>query len=128
MATPTLRLHTNAVIAALEADGLTVGDATGEGLSAPYVVVYRISGTRDGEADAPDDRAELVFQLTCVGTGRQQAEWVQDKAEAALRSIAVAGRSVRLYVDSDGPVSRDDDAPIPLFYSTPRYRLWTTPS
>ena len=128
MATPTLRLHTDAVIAALEADGLTVGDATGEGLTTPYVVVYRISGTRDGEADAPEDRAELVFQITCVGTGRKQAEWVQDKAEAALRSITVAGRSVRVYVDSDGPVSRDDDTPVPLFYSTPRYRLWTTPS
>ena len=128
MATPTLRLHTDAVIAALEADGLTVGDATGEGLAAPYVVVYRISGTRDGEAAAPEDRAELVFQLTCVGTGRQQAEWVQDKAETALRSITVAGRSVRVWVDTDGAVSRDDDVSPPLWYSTPRYRLWTTPA
>ena len=128
MATPTIREHTDAVVAALEAAGLTVGNASGHGLTPPYVVVYRISGTRDGEAAAPEDRAELIYQLTCVGAMAEAAEYVQDEAEMALRSLTVAGRSVRVYVESDGPVSRDDDLSPPLFYSTPRYRLWTTPA
>ena len=128
MATPTIREHTDAVIAALEAEGLTVGNASGDGLEPPYVVVYRIGGIRDGEASAPEDRAELVYQLTCVGAMAEAAEYLQDRAESAMRSLTVPGRAVRTWIDSDGPVMRDDDLSPPLWYATPRWRVWSTPS
>ena len=128
MATPSIREHTDAILDALGDAGITAGDGTGEGLALPYVVVYRVGGSRDGEAAAPEDRAELIYQLTCVGAIRKQAEWLQDEAEGALRSMSVAGRAVEVRLDSDGSVSRDDDLSPPLFYATPRYRIWTTPA
>ena len=128
MATPTIREHTDAVIAALEAEGITVGNASGNGLEPPYIVVYRIGGTRDGEAAAPEDRADLVYQLTCVGAMAEAAEFLQDQAETAMRALAIPGRAVRSWIDSDGPVARDDDVKPPLFYATPRWRIWSTPA
>jgi hypothetical protein len=128
MPVPVAWRHTAGVIAALEAEGLTVGDATAEDLEAPYVVVYRLNGTRDGEADAPDDRGEFIYQLTCVGRLASEAERLAELSESALRAMTVAGRAVKVWVEADGAVSRDDDVVPAVFYATPRFRIWTTPA
>ena len=130
MTVPGSRIHTNAVIAKLQAASLTVGDA--QGLTPPpYVVVYPITGgSYSGTLTDPQKNAELVYQVTCVGSGREQAEWLLDKATVTMLSgITVTGRAlIHLYVQEPSGVQVDNDADPPLFYATPRYRLLTVPS
>lgn len=129
MARPSLRVHTDAVLAALEAQGLTVGDADAKGLSGKFCVVYRIpGGESSGPLDAPNDDAELIYQVTCVGDTREQAEWVEDKVMNLLDGITVEGRSIsRVDLDSYDGIRRDDALPLPRFYATPRFRIYSTP-
>lgn len=140
------RTHTDAVIAKLAAAGLTVGDgqdptaahgwqaAVGTSVFVPYVIVYPIpGGTFDGTLADHSDDADLVWQLTCVGATRAQAEYVVDAALAALvaQPLAVAGRSIGK-VSADAPgggVRRDDTAAgVPLFIATPRVRAMSYPA
>ena len=129
MSVPTFRTHTDAVIETLETAGLTVGDADAEGLTVPYVVVYSIPGGRlFGTLDAPHDDGELVYQVSCVGSTREQAEWLVDKAMILLQGFDVGGRSVAFVtIDSNPGVRRDDDITPPVFLATPRFRITTTP-
>lgn len=125
-----VRKHTDAVIAKLEAEGLTVGDASAAGLTAPYVVVYTIPGGRVlGTLENPHEDGEIVYQVTCVGTSRKQAEWLSDKARVLLDRFPVADRSIT-FVGQDGfaGVRREDDVSPPLFLSTPRFTVTTTPA
>lgn len=125
-----LRVHTDAIIAALETAGLTVGDADAAGLSAPYVVVYSIPGGRvSGTLANPHEDAEIVYQVTCVGSTREQAEWLADKSMTLLDGLSVAGRSIA-FVDADGfpGTRRDTDVTPPVFVSTPRFTVTTTPA
>lgn len=131
MSLPVLRVHTDAVIARLQALGLMVGDAEAPaGSPQKYAVVYPIAGgSSSGVLGAPDDNAELVVQVTCVGVSREQAEWVQDKAMGLLTGFSVTGRKIaRVDVENYGGVVRDDDKSPPLFYSFPRFRLYSTPA
>lgn len=124
-----LRSHTDALIDRLEAEGLRVGDARAPG-EAPYLVVYPIpGGDFGGTLAAPNDDAELVRQVSCVGTTREQAEWWADRAIRALTSITVTGRAI-LRVEPEGPpgVFRDDDASPPVFVAPVRFRITSTPS
>lgn len=131
------REHTDAVITALEDAGLTVGDGEApadagrqaDGSFDHYVVVYSIpGGARSGTLEAPFEDGDLIFQVTCVGESRRQAEWLVDKAEDILDGVTVAGRRIHAMPESNPGVTRDDDLSPPLFYATPRYRLMTTPS
>jgi hypothetical protein len=132
------REHTDAVIAALEAVGLLVGDGEAptedhghqdDGSFINYVVVYPLpGGTRSGNLDDPYGDAQLPFQVTCVGRSRRQAQWLLDEVEVILDGVTVAGRSIHPMPDSNPGVVRDDDLGKPLFYATPRYKLKTTPS
>lgn len=128
MTVPTLRVHTDSVIAKLESVGLSVGD--GESPAPPSCAVYTIPGGRSyGSLQEPNEDADFVYQVTCVGITREQAEWVADKAIAALLGgVTVADRHIaRVMVDAFPGVFRDDDATPPVFVSTPRFRLITTP-
>jgi len=130
---PVVREHTDAVIAALEAAGLTVGDAVApDDTDPPYVVVYAIAGGGStGTLARPDDDAFLVYQATCVGTSREQAEWLADKALELLGpdAVAVPGRRVcRVSLDMHGGIQRDDNVTPPVFWSAPRFRMTTTPA
>lgn len=128
---PTVRTHTDALIAALQAMGLEVGDAVAPDDTPPYVVVYAIpGGTASGTLARPDDDAELVYQVTCVGLTRQQAEWLADKALTLLETpLSVSGRSIaRVALDLHAGVSRDDSRTPPYFVAMPRFRLYSTPA
>jgi hypothetical protein len=131
MPLPIIREHTDAVIATLVAAGLTVGDAKAPAGDPPYVVVYSISaGGWTGPLAARHDDGSLVYQVSCVGKSRQQAEWLEDKAiTAILEGIPVTGRSIPyIELDLSGGVARDDDRTPPLWTAAPRFRIATTPA
>lgn len=133
-----LRKHTDAVIAALEGAALVVGDheaPEGAGRQPDetfdkYVVVYKIpGGKRSGNLDDPDGDAELIYQVTCVGSSRNEAEWLADKVDVTLRAgISVAGRDVTVRPDGTHGLPRDDNVTPPIFSATPRFRVKTTPA
>lgn len=131
------RAHTDAVIAALVAGGLLVGDGTApqdggrqeDGSFVQYVVVYRIpGGSRSGNLDDPYGDAEFIYQVTCVGSSRRQAEWLADKAEVLLAGVTVTGRQISVAPHGNPGEAREDDVTPSIFYMTPRYRLRTTPA
>lgn len=140
---PAVSPVTDAVVAALEDAGLTVGDGEkpagagwagqpGQSAYAPYVVVYSmLGGTTEGPMDDPNADARSVVQLTSVGGSRRQAEWLGDRARAALMSgsLAVAGRKVALVlIDVLGGAVRDDDSDPAIYYVPERYRILSTPA
>jgi len=111
MTTPlaSARAVTDGVLAALDAAGLLVGDATapaaggwqgaaGQSQFTPYVVVHPLPGGRlAGTIAHPNETAKLVFQVTAWGSTREQAEWAADGARSALLAsgaVTEAGRSV----------------------------------
>ena len=131
MSRPVVRAHTDGVIAALEAQGLTVGDAVApEDVGPPYVVVYPIAGGGlSGSLADPNEDGTLIFQVTCVGASREQAEWLADKAMALLDGFSISGRSIaRVSLDLQGGIQRDDASTPPVFYASPRFRVMTTPA
>lgn len=135
MSPPDVREHTDAVITVLEALDLKVGDAVWSGNpedDAPYVVVYPIpGGSTSGTLGAPDDDAEIVIQVSCVGKSREQAEWLADKAKGLLGigTLDVDSRYIPLVsLDMFGGIMRDDSVTPPLFTAAPRFRIITTPA
>jgi hypothetical protein len=133
---PASRPHTAGVISALQAAGLTVGDAIAPDTTAAqkWVVVYgggvgQLDGTmRDERTDASP-----VVQVTSVGTTAEQAEWVADTVRRIMLTrpvtLAVANRRVLFVsVNASQPTRRDDDVHPPLFYGVDLYRISTTPT
>ena len=145
MSVPQLGTHTTAIVAALASGaGVAVGDgqrpdgggwqgAEGHSPFAGYVVVYPISAGFDGPlADTHADSA-AVWQTTCVGATRQQAQHIADTARSWLlangRTVTIAGYGVaQVAYDGGGDVRRDDTTKPPLFYAVDRYRFTTTPT
>lgn len=120
MPTPlVLRVHTDALISALQAAGLSVGDAVrntqpdgkGSVLAPPCVVVYSMpSNLRQAMLDDWTAHQRLAYQFTCVGDSRQQAEWTADEAETALNDgFSVSGRSLDAIWPQRGSLMRDDE-------------------
>lgn len=135
----TQRDHTNAVIATLTGAGLVVGDAvrntepdgSGAVIPPPCVVVHPIpGGRRFGTLDDYVKDADLLYQLTCVGETRDQAEWVRDETEILLDGVTVAGRQIDVIrLDFGSDEARLDGTVHPaVFVSMPRYRLSSTPA
>lgn len=139
MSLPLVREHTDGLIAALEALSLEVGDGQApeghgrqpDGTFLPYVTAYSIpGGDRSGTLDAPDEDATLIFQLTCVGESRKQAEWIADIALGLLGTYTfeVEGRKIpRVYLVTNPRVRRDDSITPPVFIATPRIGIMSTP-
>ena len=128
---PSARTQTDAVIAALRAAQLSVGDGSGVGLTAPYVVVYADLGVLDGPmGDRFADMDQTVFVYGC-GTTREQAQLVADKARTTLLAgVTVPDRSL-LYVDhvpTSQPIRRTDDISPSVFYTVDQYTVATTPA
>lgn len=139
-----LRLHGDAVLAKLTAEGVVVGDgepptepygwrhvASSDDYFIPYAIVYPMPGTFDGNLAEANDDADLVYQVTCVGESRMACQLVEDKVNAALLpgALTVTGRSVtQVRVEIGGGIRRDDTVRPAVFISTPRFRLSTTPA
>lgn len=119
-----MRTTTDAVITALTAGPLTVGDGSGERLSAPYVVVHPIGDTLGGTLAAAWGEAQSGVQVTCVGESRKQAEWLAERVTALL--LAATDTLGHVEVLTSGPVTRDDGTGAPsLFLAYPRFRIHT---
>ncbi len=132
MATVNERLHTDALITLLKAAGLTVGDAVAPNSAPPYVIVYSLDSGRDGPVSAPHDDSRMGWQTTCVGSSREQAQWLIDKVEATVlpATLTVVGRFVGHAMREPGRgVGRDDNTGgPPRFFATPRWSMWSTPA
>lgn len=130
--------HDLAVIDAVEAIGKPVGFAEApagalEGVRTrtgpDYVIVYPISGVRDGSLGDPFTDADLVYQFTCVGRLASGARWLVDRIETALLSLAITGRVVTQVVPEDGgQVRPDEDVDPAVFVATPRFRISSVPT
>lgn len=134
------RKVTDAVIAALDAAGLTVGDGQkpdSAGWNAartrfePYVVVHGLpGGTTDGPLDDADADAEPLYQITAHGASRAQAEWCADEARTVMLAAAftISGRTVaQVSIDMLGGCRRVDDLQPPQWQAVDRYRVLTVP-
>lgn len=130
------RAVTDAVIAALAAGGLRVGDGEkpadsgwlgvpGSSTFRAYVVVHPVGGSEiDGTLDLPSDDVWPLHQVTSYGSTRAGCEQVADNARAVMLAapMAVAGRSrVRWLIDLVGVVTRADDVQPAIFMSPDRY-------
>jgi len=126
--------HFMAVVDALTAAGLTVGegwgrDNAGSVLATPYVSVISTSGPgRRGPVGARFDDSRLEIQTSCVATSARGAEVLRDTVSATLLAgVPVAGRRVNVWSDLGVGVQRDPDVH-ELFVEIDRWMLWSTPS
>jgi hypothetical protein len=116
-----VRTLTDEVLQILRGGGLTVGDATGEGLTPPYVVVYPLTQLRDGSHADPWEDVDKAFQVTCEAVSRQQAEWLADRCDLLLLGSPLVVRPI-----ARPDVVRDDTTGDPSrFKAYPRYRIRT---
>lgn len=125
--------HFMAVVEALRAVGVTVGegwgrDNAGNDLPVPYVTVESTSTPgRSGPVGARFDDARLEFQTRTVATTARGAEKLRDTVSGVMRSgIDVPGRRVHVWSDLEVGVVRDPDVH-ELFTGVDRWTLWTTP-
>lgn len=130
---------TTAVLAALEATGVVVGDAAppdgygwstvaGQSTFTPHMILYPLTGRLDGMLAGAWDDGEFMYQVTCVGETREQCQWVVDKATGALVGQALDVETILVTLDDMAGVVRDDTVQPPVFMAPPRFKVWTTPS
>lgn len=144
MVTYQARPLTDAVIAALTAEGLTVGDgekpataagwagAPGMSVFREYVVVHPIGAAEiDGSNDDPDDDVWPIYQLSSFGAHRAQCEAIADKARVALldADLVIPGRAVaRMRIEFLGGSIRFDSPQPPIYMNADRFTAYTTPT
>lgn len=137
------RSVSDAVIAALLADGLLVGDGEkpdgggwqgtpGQSTFNKYVTVHPLlGGIVDGTIGDVHADAELVYQFTAVGSTRAMCEAVADHARLSILTspLTIPDRTVMLVaIDLTGGARRDDTVQPAVWMSAERYRLFTTPA
>lgn len=132
MATPSVLAHRDAVVAALEAESLTVGLGVAPDPlpdSAMYAVVHMAPGRSVPESLA-DVRSDFdgLMQITAVGPDQERCLWVADKIRTALSvPLAVAGRTGFRPEELGGPPAvRDDDVSPPLWFAPIQYMIRST--
>lgn len=124
--------HVLALLALVRVNVPCYDGKVGDNPAVPYTVLYADLGTL--ERSSVDDASaffNMSFQITAVGSTRQQAGWAADKARVALVGAApsVSGRTTSMIVqESSQPVIRDDDVVPPMFYAVATYRLVSVPS
>lgn len=138
MAPPVIRVHVDAFIGLLTTAGLTVGNheaptADDPHDQTPYVVVRLLpGGLTDGTAADPHAFRAPTIQTTCVGSGPEQALWLDDKVAEAVdgKTLTVAGRNVAMVqpIGASSGVQRDHDLTPALFYAARSWRFWTFPA
>jgi hypothetical protein len=97
----------------------------------PYAVLYPAGlGPTEGPVSNRNADARPLYQLTCVGGTRQQAEWLSDKLRPVLLTPpSVSGWNVaEPVVETSQPVRRDDSTAPPLLYTADQVRFFITPA
>lgn len=137
------RTHNDAFVALVQSAGVVVGDATaptvdhgwagtpGQSDFVPYCIVYPLTQGFDGSLGCPDVDSTLAWQVTCVGSTREQCDWVKGKVDSVVvgAQLVVNSRFVpRIYAEGGTGTRRDDTVQPPVFIATPRYTAMTFPS
>lgn len=132
---PSSKEHVDGVLAAARRGTRPVFDGVADdATNMPYGVLYDLSGGAfDGPNDDPDRNVDVEFpyQITIVGETAEQVRAMADAVRSSLADgIDVAGRVVVRNVPDGGlgQLQRDDVAGLPVFYLTPRWRLFSTPA
>lgn len=130
--------HDLAVIAALETTGRPVGYGNApsgsigtNGLpTTDYLVLYRVSGQRDGSLADPFADAHLTYQVNAIGRLPHACADMLAEAEAALIGTTVADRVVVQVepVAEQGPQADRDVGPPHPYWAFGQYRLVTVPT
>lgn len=116
-----VRLVTDAVIAKLEAAGLTVNDGVRTD-DPPVVVVQEIDiAERDGSIAQGEGWRDVysVHQITCVGLSRAQVQWLHAEVDREMLA-GVEDARVRPGMTQGARPDHTTRDPI-LWISTPRY-------
>jgi hypothetical protein len=132
---PSSREHTDAIVAALTAGGLTA-QAGRKPDDQPgldhYVVVRPWLDRFDGPLADEHADAVLTYQVIAVGSTVEQAEWTRDQARGALLqpgAVTTPGRLVsRVAINGTRPTARDDDLTPPAYYAIDLIDIWTSPA
>lgn len=126
--------HTEALRAKLAANSASIPVGVGKPPqdAAPYYVLYRLPTSEvDGDLGDPDADWLLLYQVTTVGVGPEQAEDLSDLARATLQGtpLAVAGRSIwRVAIASLGQLVRDDGVQPPVWMVPDTVEVQTVPA
>lgn len=110
-----MRTLTSDLVAVLEGGGLTVGKATGAGLTPPFVVVYPLVQQRDGSFENPWSDVRKFYEIIGEGTTLEQAEWLADRVQSLLAASDLVVVSLEI-----ARVDRDDTTGSPS-----RFKAWT---
>lgn len=139
------RILTDAIIVALEATGVPIGDGVepvgagwqgtpGQSDFVGYVVVHPISGgIADGSIDQPQADGRYVYQLSCHAASRRQCQALIDLTQPIMldfdrEALADDGWSVMtIDIDMLGGATRMDAVQPPQWWGFPRYRFRMTP-
>lgn len=137
---------TDAILALARTSDIPIGDgeksrgaadagwqgAPGQSSFAGYAVLHNVEGGRTyGPITDPNDDADMLYQITGVGSTRAQAEQVADDLRETLEmqypQIADARDVMLITVDFLGGARRDDTVQPPVWITTDRFRVMTTP-
>ena len=137
------RLLTNALIEELENIGVAVGDgeqpdgvgwagAPDQSVFTPWCVVHPLlGGWVDGTLGEPHADPQILYQISCYGATREQAQWVVDLIHPAALALRPADvKVIHADVDMLGGARRDDTAPPPVVRqssSSRLLRMWCWP-
>jgi hypothetical protein len=140
------RKLSDALLVALETANLTVGLATRPGTGGwqgtpnetgtnfkPFCVLTPESATRSS-GPLKDSKSEwqLPYNLGCYGVSPDQAEWVADKARAALDALRGTNvdlgdatyRIQQVYPSTIGAIRRNDTTDPPHWGQNDLYTVW----
>lgn len=147
LAAPDRSEVTDALIAVLAADtGKQIGDHEAPGESddppteptLPYAIVYHIThGPTVASSEAPTmpDREQLhIYQVTCIGETREQADWLSHKCRRAITDRTInpngwrlqIGSTNTLVIDRHNNVSVSPGREGALWRGSDRYQLMVT--
>ena len=103
-----------------------------EDRTTPYAVIYPLADQASmGTQADPDADVWWLYQITCVGADMDETQWMQDSVRSALLGWqpSVSGVTCSLVeLQSGSGTTRDPSNDVPLFYSTDRFRVFTSPT
>ena len=119
------RTVTDAIVDRLDAEltqPVTVGERQAD---PPAVIVHPLpGGTLPGLLSDLHRSGTLPYQVTCVGKGREQAEWLAEQTVAALDDFTHADSGIRLVHLVAWPgVRLDADDPPGVWIATPSFHV-----
>lgn len=121
-----IQAHAQAIIDALEAAGLAVGDGTVQGLPRPCCAVHVIPGRPFRvDLDGAQHGRHVDFPIVLVADEARGVRWLADRIEAALLDLrlTVDGRvSAPMTRIASSPPSPDNDLVPAAWSATDTYR------